>query len=228
MLTILAYGDSKVGKSWFGGSAPKPLLVLDAEGRGRYLPDPNKVYWDVMKDPPPAAGDWTTCIAPVTDYKVLPAAYKWLVSGQHPFVGVDLDSLTEIQKRYIDQLVGMNALEQQDWGSVLRHLEALVRDYRDLVLLPNNSVECVCFIAGETEDEGKRRPLLQGGLRKHLPYLVDACGYMYVTHDAEGTVARNMLVAPAPTIVAGDGTNRLGGPVIAEPNLTTLFEELNT
>jgi hypothetical protein len=226
MLTILIYGDAKVGKSWLAASAPKPLLVLDVEGRGHYLPNEKKITWDV-NEPPPAAGDWEVCVAPIFDFKGLVKAYAWLQRGEHCFVSVDIDSLTEAQKRFLDERVGLNVPETQDWGAVLRHLEKLVRDYRDLVRSPSNTVECVVFVAGEEpDDSGKKRPLLQGALRKHLAYLVDVCGYMYVTHDQQGTMSRNLLIQPTATIVAGDGTGKLTGPVISEPDLTRLYEEL--
>lgn len=225
MLTILLYGDAGVGKSRLGGTAPAPRLVLDVEGRARYLPG-KKVFWDVLKDAPPEAGDWDTCIVAVGNFDILQRAYQWLQSGQHCFKSVVIDSLTEAQKRYIDKLVGMEQLEQQDWGSVLRHLESVVRNYRDLTLVDSNPIECVVFIAGETTDDGKRRPLLQGALRKGLPYLVDSCGFMYITHDTSNNVVRNLLVQPTQTIVAKDGTGMLGGPVVVDPDLTTMFDAL--
>jgi hypothetical protein len=55
---------------------------------------------------------------------------------------------------------------------------------------------------------------------------MDAVGYLYVTHEADGRLQRNLLVQPTPTIVAKDGTGRLGGPAIAEPNITQLYERL--
>lgn len=225
MLTILLYGDAGVGKSRLAGTCPTPRLILDVEGRAHYLPG-KSVRWDPYKDEPPVAGDWDNCIVSVHNFDVLARAYSWLNSGKHPFKSVVIDSLTEAQKRYIDKLVGMEQLEQQDWGSVLRHLESLVRNYRDLTLVPTNPVECVVFVAGETQDDGKRRPLLQGALRKGLPYLVDSCGYLYITHDANNNVQRNLLVQPTQTIVAKDGTDRLGGPIIVSPDLTQMFDAL--
>lgn len=227
MLTMLEYGDAGAGKSWLGASTPAPRLILDAEGRARYLPGGAKVYWDPIKDQPPVDdGTWETCIVKVKDFNTLLVVYQWLQSGQHPFVSVTIDSLTEAQKRYIDSLVGMNQLDMQDWGSVLRHLESLVRNYRDLVDIDSNPVTCVIFICGETEDEGKKRPLLQGALRKQLPYLVDVCGYLYTVQTPEGVIERNLLIQSTPQVVAKDGTDRLKGPVIVNPNITTMFEEL--
>jgi hypothetical protein len=227
-LTGLLHGDAGAGKSWLAGTAPLPLLILDAEGRSRYIPGGPKIMWDPRtEDPPQYDGTWTQCIVNVTEFDIMSRAYQWLQSGRHQFRSVDIDSLMECQKKYIDRLVGMNALEMQDWGSVLRHLESMVRSYRDLVLEPTNTVDCVIVVVGTTVGEnGRHEPLLQGALRKTIPYFMDFVGYLYVTHEADGRLQRNLLVQPTPTIVAKDGTGLLGGPAIAEPNITSLYERL--
>lgn len=227
ILSILLHGDAGVGKSWLAGTAPAPLLVLDAEGRGRYLPRGPKIEWDPLREEPPAAGDWNICVVNVANFDILGRVFQWLQSGQHCFRSVALDSLMEIQKRYIDQLVGMEQLQTQHWGDVLRHLESLVRNYRDLVLTPSNTVDCVVFTVGtKVNDNGRYEPLLQGSLRQTLPYYMDAVGYLYVTQDVDGSLQRNLLVQPTQTIVAKDGTGRLGGPVIVKPDLTEMFNAL--
>lgn len=227
-LSILLHGDAGTGKSWLADSAPKPQLILDAEGRAVYLPSEPKIFWDPLKEAPPRHdGTWETCIVQVTNFEILQTTYQWLQMGEHDFVSVGLDSLMETQKRLIDSIVGQEQLQTQDWGVVLRRLEALVRQYRDLVIKPNNPVRCVVFTVGtRIDDHGVRRPLLQGQLRDSLPYYIDSVGYLYVTHEDGVNLTRNLLVQPTPSIVAKDGTNRLGGPVVVNPNLTQLFEQL--
>lgn len=226
-LTILVHGDAGTGKSWLGDSAPPPKLILDSEGRAGYLPRGPKVGWDVNTGPPPMPdGSWETCIANVLDFQAMATAFQWLRSGQHGFRSVVVDSLMEIQMRLIDKVAGLQQLETQDWGEVLRQLENLVRSYRDLVLLPG-TVDCVVFTCGTREIEGKKQPLLQGQIRDKLPYFLDVVGYMYPAYAPDGTLVRQMLVNPAPNIVAKDNTNRLPGPVIGEPDLSVLFNYLN-
>lgn len=226
VLTILIHGDSGVGKSWLAASAPAPTLVLDLEGRARYLPGEH-IEWDPRAEKPPEAGTWTHCIVNTDRFETLQLAYQWLQSGQHCFRSVVIDSLMEAQKRFIDGLVGMEQLQTQHWGDVLRHLEALVRKYRDLALSSANSVDCVVFTVGSTVNEaGKTVPLLQGALKNTLPYYLDSVGFLYVTHDNGGPPTRNLLVAPTQTIVAKDGTNRLGGPIIQNPDLSAMFTQL--
>lgn len=227
--TMLLHGEAGVGKSTLTATAPAPRLLLDAEGRARYLPGTH-VYWDPRNQSPPVAdGSWDTCIALVSDFDTMAVVYQWLQSGQHPFVSVGIDSLMEVQKRLIDSIAGQNALDQRDWGAVLRGLEKLVRDYRDLVLMPSNPVRCVVFTVGSRPgQDGRERPLLQGQMKDTVPYFVDTVGYLYVASDPNtGQLTRNLLVQPSPGAVAKDGTGRLPGPVIPEPNLEALFNLLN-
>jgi len=231
-LTMLIHGDSGVGKSWLADTAPAPRLVLDAEGRAKYTPSQPKVSWDPREGPPPAAdGSWDTCVVNVADFDTLNLAYQWLRSGQHHFKSVVIDSLMEAQKRCIDQVAGTNALVQQDWGTLLRKLEGLIRSYRDLTLITNNSTQVVVFIVGSRQVEGKHEPLLQGQLHDTVPYYLDVVGYYFVAAVPDGAggqvYQRQLLVQPQPGFVAKDGTGRLGGPILAEPNIAQMVELLH-
>lgn len=231
--TLLAHGEAGVGKSWLGDSSPAPRLILDAEGRAKYLPSEPKVYWNPTTEAPPRYdGTWQTCVAIVPDYRTMEQVLNWLQSGQHDFVSVVVDSLMEVQKRLMDAEFGYNQLKTQDWGLVLRHLEKLVRDYRDLVLVSTNPTVIVVFTVGSRDQDGKARPILQGALRETVPYFVDTVGYMYTDIVPEtGGIKRSMLISPTPFAVAKDNTNRLMaayGAVIENPNLSTLYQYLAT
>lgn len=228
-LTGLIHGESKVGKSWCGASTPEPRLILDSEGRAKYTPSKfKKISWDPRSGPPPRAdGTWDTCVASIPDFELMDLAYRWLRSGQHDFISVDIDSLMEVQKRCIDAEVGTRMLQTQDWGTLLRELESLVRKYRDLVLIENNAVSVAIFIVGTQLSDGVQRPLLQGSLRNTVPYFVDFTGYMFKQPvqgtDGQTTYVRSLLVDSQPGFVAGDGTNLLPGPVIQNPNISDIF-----
>ena len=228
-LTMLIHGGPGAGKSRLTNTMPTPRLILDAEGRAKHLPG-KKVWWDPMRDAPPEIGDWETCVAIVPNTNVLLQAFSWLGSGQHPFKSVGCDSLMEIQKRTIDETVGMSALQFQDWGTLLRRLEHLVRQYRDLTLSPATGVEVVVFTVGTTERDGKYVPLLQGQLRDTVPYYFDVVGYLYATSDAETSVVnRNLLIQPIGNFIAKDGTDKLTmayGPVIMSPNIQSMVDTM--
>lgn len=226
--SLLLHGESGEGKSWLADTAPPPRLVIDLEGRAKYTPSGPKVLWDPRYPPPVYDGSWQTCVVNCHDFNTLQLVYQWLRSGQHPFVSVVIDSLMEAQKRCIDQIVGMEALQTQDWGTLLRKLEQLVRSYRDLTMIEANSVQFVILIVGTSINDktGTAEPLLQGQLRKTVPYYIDTVGYMFQNPTPEGVFVRSMLVHKTPGFIAKDGTGKLPGPVIPNPNLGTLVELL--
>lgn len=227
-LTALIHGESGVGKSWLGDTVPGPRLILDSEGRAKYTPSGPKVMWDPRVAAPPEydGTTWQTCIVTVPDFETMASAYQWLRSGQHPFKSVVVDSLMEVQKRCMDIVSpGIGQLDQQNWGELLRRLEKLVREYRDLTLVSAVGVDVVVFIVGSKQDNtGKWEPLLQGALRDTLPYYIDVVGYYFKQPAADGSYSRALLVDQLPGFVAKDGTGRLNlnGPIIAQPN----FEQL--
>ena len=228
--TALIHGNSGVGKSWLAATAPAPRLVLDAEGRAKYAPSLlPKIGWDPRGGPPPSAdGTWDTCVVSVADFETLTTAYQWLRAGQHQFTSIVLDSLMEAQKRCIDSVVGVNALDQADWGTLLRKVEALVRSYRDLTLIETNPACVVVMVCGTRTGakSGKQEPLLQGQFADTVPYYLDVVGYLYKQPNEDGTYTRSMLVDEIPGYVAKDGTGMLPGPVIALPNIAALYELL--
>lgn len=241
-LTALIHGESGVGKSWLADTVPGPRLILDAEGRAKYTPSGPKVGWDVRAGGPPRFdGTWETCVASVPDFDTLQLAYQWLRAGEHDFVSIVLDSLMEAQKRCIDAAVGVNALKFEDWGTVLRRLEGLVRSYRDLTLVTSNKAQVVVFIVGSKNIDGTLHPLLQGQLRDTVPYYIDVVGYYFKQAVADGqggtTLTRGLLIDQQPGFIAKDNTDRLisaypSGIIYPEPgekgvNLGRLFQLLH-
>lgn len=180
-ISILIHADSKAGKSTFGNSSPAPRLILDAEASSRFLPG-KKIRWDPERDAPPEAdGTWETCVVVVRTYSTMVRVMQWLESGQHPFESVVLDSISEIQKRLKDQLTGGSGeMDQRKWGEILTHMEALIRQLRDLTEHPTKPLTAVIIIAMTEMREGKWRPYVQGQLRTTLPYFVDICGFLFV------------------------------------------------
>lgn len=226
---MVVHGDSGVGKSRLSWTAPTPRLLIDAEGGFEWMRTPFRM-WDPKGPLPADIGQDETIVIWAKDFADIQLAYQWLQSGQHPFNSVILDSLTEIQKRYIIGKFGANALDQQAWGDVLRDMEQLVLDYKDLKFHPTHPLWAIVFIAGSHEKEGKRRPLLQGQLGLTLPYKVDVLGYLETQLDATGGFCRRLLVQPYGPIDAKDRTDFLTehyGPVIHDPDIKQMLRVLN-
>lgn len=224
-LTLVVHGESGVGKSWLGDTAPAPRLILDAEGGTKWTPSKKGVWLPTKGDKPPTDPEETT-VVPVKDFATLGQVYQWLQSGQHPFKSVVMDSLSEIQKRCLDAIVGVNAANQQAWGELLRKMEGLVRAYRDLTMNNGKSLHNVTFLTGTQMKDGVQRPHLQGQLGLTLPYYVDVLGYLHVGQDEDGGVVRKMLVTPVQGFAAKDRTGRLGFEVV-NPCINSMIERVS-
>lgn len=188
-LSILIHGASKLGKSTLTGTAPKPVLVLDAEGSWRFIPV-RKIFWDPYQGPPPQCdGSWDACVVTVREWGTVQAVYQWLSQQITCFTSVVIDSITELQRRCKQNLIGTEAMKIQDWGVLLSKMDATIRGFRDLTLIPQLNIRCVVFVAETRQNQsGKWVPYLQGQISVSLPYWVDVCGYLYPDWelDAQG------------------------------------------
>lgn len=224
-LTGIIHGEAKVGKTWLADTSPAPRLILDAEGGNRFTPS-RKITWDpVAGAPPEPDGTWDTCVVAVTQFSIIEMTYQWLVSGKHPFKSVTWDHITEIQKKAANEISGMTALDQQDWGLLLIKMETMMRNYRDLTMHATNPVGTVLFLAASSMRDGKFRPHVQGSLATTMPYLTDIVGYMYSQGDQEGNATRKLLLSPHvdPSFLVGDRTGRLPA-VVENPNIEQMLD----
>ena len=234
-LSILVHGLSKTGKTWLGDTSPAPRLVLDAEGGNRFT-ESRKVLWDPTTSGPPVAdGTWDTCLVFVRDFETIQLAYQWLAAGQHPFKSVVVDSISEVQQRCVDSLVGTDPMKMQNWGELLRKMSDLVRKLRDLTIHPTNPLEAIVIIAMTRKiNDDRFVPYVQGQLATTLPYYIDVTGYFF-TEQTENGLQRRMLVEPHPQFEAGDRTGRLGTVneetgvrvgLIVEPNIEKMLDAI--
>lgn len=216
-LSLLVHAGSKIGKSTLSATAPKPILVLDAEGSWRFIPL-RKVEWDPAAGAPPAwDGTWDACVVTVREWQTVELVYRWVVSGHAQFATVVVDSITEIQRRCKANLKGTEALKIQDWGVLLAVMDSTIRGYRDLTLMPHLGVRCAVFVSETRQNQdGKWVPYMQGQIAVSLPYWVDVCGYLYPDHEVDENgqptrEVRRLLITPHPQYEAGERVQgRLG------------------
>lgn len=228
-LILLIHAEPKTGKSTLAGTMPGRKLILDAENGFRFVRGQRIVEWDPSRDAPPEPGDWTTCVVKVRDFSTVTRSWEWLNSGKHPFDSVAFDSITEIQKRCKDALLGSDdVVNERQWGQLLVQMERLLRNARDLTMHPTKPLACVMFNALTDDKKGKFRPAIQGGLSTSITGFADVIGYLGVTEESEedGNVkrVRRLLVAPHPLYEAGDRTGVFEpSRSIVEPNVEAMI-----
>lgn len=225
-LTLMVYGESKVGKSTFAVTAPYPRLMLDVEGGHRFLPI-NVKYWDPMtEEPPQADGTWDTTVVTVRDYDVVIKAFQWLQSGKHQFKSLIIDSISELQVKCMDNIAGTEQMKMQQWGELLRHMGALLRDLRDLTMHPTQPLEAVVLTAmARKGQDGVYRPYLQGQLAIQAPYFYDVLGAITVETEPNPDPmqppykVRRMYVERTPEYEAGERVQGRLGKVVQQQDL---------
>lgn len=225
-LTIMVYGESKVGKSSFAVTAPYPRLMLDVEGGHRFLPI-NVKYWDPLTEEPPLAdGTWDTVVVKVNNYDVVIKAFQWLQSGKHQFKSLIIDSISELQVKCMDNIAGTEQMKMQQWGELLRHMGALLRDLRDLTMHPTQPLEAVVLTAmARKGQDGVYRPYLQGQLAIQAPYFYDILGAITVETEPNPDPlqppykVRRMYVERTPEWEAGERVQGRLGKVVQQQDL---------
>jgi len=229
-LSILIHGYSKVGKTTLAATAPVPILALDAEGGWKFLPY-RMVQWDPIQGPPPLYdGTWDVCHVTVRDWATVGYTFQWLQAGQHNFRSLVIDSITEIQRRLKENLVGTEAMQRNDWGVLLAKMDGVIRGFRDLTLHATNPIQVAVFVAETRENsKGKMVPKMEGQISTSLPYWTDLVGWLWVQDipDANGqpsgALARRLWIAPNEQFEAGERVQGRLPAVVDYPNITNML-----
>jgi hypothetical protein len=110
--------------------------------------------------------------------------FQWLQSGKHQFKSLIIDSISELQVKCMDNIAGTEQMKMQQWGELLRHMGALLRDLRDLTMHPTQPLEAVVLTAmARRGQDGRMHPYLQGQLAVQAPYFYDVLGYIVERTD---------------------------------------------
>lgn len=220
---ILLYGDSGVGKTTLAGSADdvpsmRPVLFIDIEGGTESL---RHSYPEVET-------------VRVTTWKEMQAVYNVLYSGEHDFKTVVLDSLTEIQKFNMYQIMADVAQKRPDldpdvpsmreWGKNLEQIRRMVRGFRDL------EMHTIFTALAKSDKDAKTgitttKPSLSGKMADEVAAFLDVVVYYYVKQIGDGSEAefkRLLLTQKTDSQVAKDRTGRL--PMVVEsPTMSEIY-----
>lgn len=231
VLSLLVHGASKSGKSTLTFTGPFPMLVLDAEGSTKFIKTRGfgstekvrKVFWNPLTDTAPEAdGSWDVCVVQVLDWQTMKMTKERLAVEPHGFVSLSLDSVTEIQRKCKANIGNAAKMQQQDWGVLLYEMDILIRGFRDLLLL-DNTLRTVTFVAETVKQEHRWVPNMQGAVKTSMPYWVDICGFMSQQKNESGGTDTLLLIENHPEFEAG---NRLQGALpglILNPNITDIL-----
>lgn len=220
-ISSLIYGWPKAGKSNLADSGPQPRLIVDIEGQATWTAS-RKCEWNPQHPPPQPPGmrlvagygresqvpEWESCLCIIREPKAIGRVYEVLNRGLHPFSSASVDSVTEMQQRLIDAMVGANPMQRDNWGTLLRQANWTIRQWRDLITHPVRPLWSVAFVAGMHADAktGRYRPLLQGAGQDYIGYFVDLMGFL----DAQPDGTRVLYTGPLAGYETGE---RLGGRI---------------
>ena len=154
-------------------------------------------------------------------------------AGEEPtlYYTVVIDSLTEVQKYCMYQLlgirVGQHALDVtpdtpqfREWGSSAEMIRLLVRTFRDL---PMHTI-VVCGQAQEQDDKKRYHysPLLPGKLSSEVQGFFDVVGYLIAAPTEGGGMHRRLWLEPGETFDAKNRFREFEGRYLDNPSMADL------
>lgn len=217
---MLVYGQPGAGKTVFAGSADavpqlRPVLVIDIEGGTFSL---REQYPDVK-------------VLRVETWAQMQEVYNDLYTGNHPYQTIVLDSLTEIQKLCMydvmkyriaksDKDLDPDIPDMQAWGKNIELIRKFVRAFRDL---PVNTIFTALSMVNKDSKTGSTstKPSMSGKLADEVAGFVDIVTYLYTIKQGD-ELTRCMLTASTDQYVAKDRSAKLD-PVIVNPTMATVY-----
>lgn len=222
-MNILLYGQSGVGKTRLAGSADsvpdmRKVLCVDLEGGTLTLTHSNPNV-DILR---------------VKDWEQMQAVYDALHAGNHDYSTVIVDSLTEVQKfnmyNIMNEVVEFNndrdadVPSMREWGKNLEQMRKFVRAFRDL---PMHTI----FTALMKDDKDKKTglsqkmPSLSGKLAGEVAGFLDIVCYMYIK-EVDGEQKHLVLTGATDEVIAKDRTGKL--PIVLDnPDMSSFLGYIN-
>ncbi len=221
-INMIVYGNPGAGKTVLAGSADvvpelRPVLFLDVEGGTFSI---RERYPDVE-------------VVRLTSWADMQSVYDGLYKMDHGYQTVVLDSLTEMQKFSMYNIMRDVIKEHPDrdpevpsireWGKNIEQIRKLVRAFRDL---PMNSI----FTALAATDKDNKtnmvvtRPSLSGKLAMEVGGFVDIMLYMN-TKVVDGELLRLVQSVGTDSVIAKDRSDNLP-TVVENPDMQILYDHI--
>lgn len=228
-MNIFLYGDPGAGKTVLAGSADEvpemhPVLFVDVEGGSFSL----RSFYPGVE------------LVRVTSLQELVEVYKTLALMEHGYKTVVLDSISEINKMIMTDIMREVVSEDEErdpdvpsireWGKLGEQMRRMIRRFRDL---PMHTI--FTALLDESEDKkgrSRRLPLLNGKFKKEVVGFMDISLFVYAKHvrvnangepdpDADEALHRFVLSSSTDEYVCKDRSNRLP-EIMLDPTMTKL------
>lgn len=225
---MLVYGEGGVGKTTFGSTAPKPLL-LDFENGSKYLGlrginiDAVQIKewqrWQTRGNANPSAS------GTLRDAELI----KAIQSDEYDTIVIDpigeaMDKLINSVAHHPDA-----KMRQRDGSPTMAGWGYIKKTFRDFIKFLRDSGKHVILIGHVAEDQDEnrivKRPLIATKISQDVVNMVDIVGYM-TTRLEDGEEKRVIIVDPASDkYTAKDRTGQLGSEL--EPDFDKIADAIN-
>lgn len=199
-IKALIYGSSGVGKTVFGGSAPKPIFA--------------SAEWGLL-----SLADQAPSFVEIKTLADLSGLYDFLKNEKHDYETLVIDSISEINEIIKNNIVKeVWTMSIKHWWELLTRITRMLKKFKELDMH-------VIFIAHEQFEKDDEKilkilPSLSGKFSLEVAYLLDIVWYLYV--DKFG--ARKMITKANSLYVTKDRTGLIGND--SDLNFTTWVENI--